>query len=67
MTRENDLIKTVRQLTYSDKYMGKKVLPLMAKEAFLDVLAGIQPHKFCDTFSRGILANFNQLIPKARM
>lgn len=40
MTRENDLIKTVRQLTYSDKYMGKKVLPLMAKDAFLDVMAG---------------------------
>jgi hypothetical protein len=40
MSRENDLIKTVRQLTYSDKYMGKKVLPLMAKDAFLDVMAG---------------------------
>lgn len=42
MTRENDLIKTVRQLTYSDKYMGKKVLPIMAKQAFLDVLSELK-------------------------
>jgi len=41
ISRENDLIKTVRQLTYSDKYMGKKVLPILAKQAFLDVLTDL--------------------------
>ena len=39
--RENDLIKTVKLLTCSDKYLGKKALPLMARHVFVEVLQGL--------------------------
>mmetsp|Transcript_52028 Transcript_52028/g.118656 ORF Transcript_52028/g.118656 Transcript_52028/m.118656 type:complete len:760 (+) Transcript_52028:30-2309(+) len=38
MTRENDLIKTVRQLTTAEKHVGKKTLPPLARYAMVDVL-----------------------------
>jgi hypothetical protein len=38
MQRENDLIKTIKLLTTSEKYLGKKALPLMARHVFVEVL-----------------------------
>ncbi len=38
MQRENDLIKTIKQLTCSEKSLGKKALPVMARQVFVDVL-----------------------------
>jgi len=38
INRENDKIKTIKQLTTADKYSGKKQLPLLARVAFLEAL-----------------------------
>eukprot|EP00802_Teleaulax_amphioxeia_P001890 Tamp_01892.p1 GENE.Tamp_01892~~Tamp_01892.p1 ORF type:complete len:668 (+),score=247.48 Tamp_01892:927-2930(+) len=41
MQRENDLIKTIKQLTCSEKYLGKKALPVMARQVFVEVLQSL--------------------------